>query len=134
MHGACTANGRAGTGYCASRYARRRDDKHAKCRQHRQPVSKDQSKGGVRGYDAGKKVNGRKRHLIVDTLGLVLKAFVTEAHYPDGTLACWLFPLLLKRFPRLRVLWGDGTYRGRDIETADKLGQFRLETIERDPT
>ncbi len=40
-----------------------------------------------RGYDAGKKVNGRKRHLIVDTLGLVLKADVTEAHYQEGTLS-----------------------------------------------
>jgi putative transposase len=79
-------------------------------------------------------VNGRKRHLIVDTLGLVLKAFVTEAHYPEGTVACWLFPSLPTPFPRLAVLWGDSAYRGRPVELAEKLGQFRLETIERDPS
>jgi len=79
-------------------------------------------------------VNGRKRHLIVDTVGLVLKAFVTEAHYPDGTVACWLFRLLPDLLPRLKVLWADGAYRGNPVDLATTLGKFRLETIERDPT
>jgi putative transposase len=70
----------------------------------------------------------------VDTLGLVLKAFVTEAHYPEGTVACWLFPLLGKPFPRLRILWADGAYRGTPVEQAEQLAQFHLETIERDPS
>jgi transposase len=46
---------------------------------------------GCRGYDPGKHVNGRKRHVIVDTEGLALKAFVTEAHYQDGTIRLWGF-------------------------------------------
>ena len=49
-------------------------------------------------------------------------------------MAGWLFPLLLKPFPRLTVLWAAGAYRGTPVEAALKLGQFRLETIERDPT
>lgn len=106
----------------------------AQCWQHRQSVGQDQSKGGVRGYDAGKKVNGRKRHLIVDTMGLVLKAFVSEASYQDGVVACWLLLLLPDLLPRLKVLWADGAYRGSPVDLADTLGKFRLETIERDPT
>jgi len=49
-------------------------------------------------------VQGRKRQLIVDSLGLVLKAFVTEAHYQDREVACWLLPTLPARFPRLQIV------------------------------
>ena len=79
-------------------------------------------------------MKGRKRHIIVDSLGLVLKAFVTEAHYQDREVACWLLPTLPARFPRLSVVWADGGYRGAPVKLAAKLGGFRLETIERDPT
>jgi putative transposase len=54
----------------------------------------------------------------VDTEGLVLKAFVSEAHYYDGTVGTWLLPELLKRFPRLKKLWADGTYAGEFVEQA----------------
>jgi putative transposase len=67
-------------------------------------------------------VKGRKRHLVVDTLGLVLKAFVTEANYHDGTIGTWLLPGLQKRFPRLSKLWADGTYAGEFVERAADLG------------
>jgi putative transposase len=73
----------------------------------------------VRGWDGGKRVHGRKRHVIVDTLGLVLKAFVTEADYQDRTVASWLVPLLPDAFPRLKKLWADGGYTG---EWLDQLG------------
>lgn len=66
----------------------------------------------MRGWDGGKRVHGRKRHLIVDTQGLVLKAFVTEADYQDRTVASWLVPLLPEAFPRLKKLWADGGYTG----------------------
>jgi putative transposase len=53
--------------------------------------------------------------LIVDTLGLVLKAFVTEADYQDREVASWLVPLLPDKFPRLTKLWADGGYRGGTV-------------------
>jgi len=52
---------------------------------------------------------------------LVLKAFVSEAHYYDGTVGVWLLPGLKKRFPRLKKLWADGTYAGTFVEQAAAL-------------
>jgi putative transposase len=55
-------------------------------------------------------------------LGLVLKAFVTEANYHDGTVGTWLLPQLVEHFPRLRKLWADGTYAGSFVDMATALG------------
>lgn len=79
-------------------------------------------------------MKGRKRHLVVDSLGLVVKAFVTEAHYQDREVACWLLPLLPRLCPRLDILYADGGYRGQPVKLARQLGQFRVQTIERDKT
>lgn len=76
----------------------------------------------MRGYDGGKKIKGRKRHLVVDTEGLVLKAFVSEAHYYDGTVAGWLLASLKARFPRLKKLWADGAYAATFVERAHAVG------------
>jgi transposase len=69
--------------------------------------------GGPHGYDGAKRLNGRKRHLLVDTLGLVCKAQVTAADIGDrdGAMAL-LRSLDRRRFPRLRHGWVDGGYRG----------------------
>jgi putative transposase len=66
--------------------------------------------GGPRGYDAGKKVTGRKRHLIVDTLGLVIAVFVHTACIQDYHGAEEVLRRAKQRFPRLKVLWADGAY------------------------
>jgi putative transposase len=58
----------------------------------------------------------------VDTLGLVLKAFVTEANHYDGKVGTWLLPTLIRRFPRLKKLWADGTYAGEFVEQARAVG------------
>ena len=68
--------------------------------------------GGERGYDAGKKVKGRKRHLGVDTLGLLLAIVVTSAHVSDPAGARLVAGQLRGRFPRLTRLWADGGYAG----------------------
>jgi putative transposase len=52
----------------------------------------------------------------------VLKAFVTEANYHDGTVGTWLLPDLVDRFPGLTKLWADGTYKGEFVERAKALG------------
>jgi putative transposase len=66
--------------------------------------------GGDRGYDAGKKITGRKRHLVVDTLGLILAVVVHNAGLSDYDGACFVLMRLKERFSRLKVIWGDGAY------------------------
>jgi putative transposase len=73
--------------------------------------------GDERGYDGGKKIKGRKRHLLVDTLGLLLAVVVTGANADDGTAA----PRLLQQvdeasLPRLEVVFGDNKYNNRSLD------------------
>src|SRR3954469_10703461 len=70
-----------------------------------------------RGYDGGKKITGRKRHIIVDTLGLVLVVLVTVASADDGTIS----PEVLGRLTtdhqaRLKKIWADGNYNNRQLQ------------------
>lgn len=76
----------------------------------------------MRGYDAGKQIKGRKRHIFVDTQGLLLKVFVTEANYQEGTVASWLITFLATLCPRLAYIWADRAYRGRFEEVAHQAG------------
>lgn len=66
--------------------------------------------GEERGYDAGKKITGRKRHLAVDTLGMVLAVVVHGAHCQDQHGAEWVMDELGKKFRRLKVIFGDSAY------------------------
>ena len=67
--------------------------------------------GGERGYDGGKKINGRKRHIAVDTLGMLLAVVVTAASVDDGHAAPEVFRQLhRKNYPRLETMWADGKY------------------------
>ena len=72
---------------------------------------KTTERGGVRGYDGGKKITGRKRHIVVDTLGLLLAVVVTSAAVDDAAAAPQALGQLTRReFPRLKVVWADGKY------------------------
>jgi transposase len=72
--------------------------------------------GEARGYDAHKKVKGRKRHVVVDTLGLLLAVVVTAASTDDGAAAPQpLAHLAAGRFPRLRLLWADSKYHNHAL-------------------
>jgi putative transposase len=73
---------------------------------------------GVRGYDAGKNVNGRKRHILVDTMGLLLVVVVTAASISDPAGARLLLARLGGAGKKLRRIWVDGTYRGKLIDWA----------------
>lgn len=68
--------------------------------------------GGAGGYDGAKKVCGRKRHLLVDTLGWGLLVVITAANVQDRHAACTLLTALATRFRRLRVIWAYGAYAG----------------------
>jgi putative transposase len=72
--------------------------------------------GEERGYDGGKKVKGRKRHLLVDTQGLVLKAKVHSAKVMDRDGVEPLLQCTEDRFPRLKHLWLDAGYKGKAKE------------------
>ena len=81
-----------------------------------QSVKTTEIGGTDRGYDGGQKIKGRKRHLLVDTLGLLIAVVVTGANLDDGTAA----PQLLSRvavadFPRLLTLFGDNKYNNRAL-------------------
>lgn len=75
------------------------------------------AKGDV-GYDAGKKVKGRKRHILVDTVGLLLRCDVHSAGIQDRDGACRLFDRLTMRFPFLEVFFADSAYAGHKVEQA----------------
>lgn len=92
--------------------------------------------GGVRGYDGGKKVTGRKRHILVDTLGLLLFVSVTQAGLDDAAAAPLIFEnLRADRMPRLEVVWADGKYHNHQLN--EWLAKFdpawRLEIVSRPP-
>ena len=70
--------------------------------------------GEERGYDGGKKVKGRKRHILVDTEGFVLKAKIHSAKVMDYEGIKSLLSKADERFPRLSHLWLDAGYRGED--------------------
>lgn len=70
--------------------------------------------GGIRGYDGGKQIKGRKRHLLVDTEGLVLKAIVHPANIMDRDgVKLVLTPDISAHFPRMRHVWLDSGYNGK---------------------
>jgi putative transposase len=72
--------------------------------------------GGEHGYDGGKKITGRKRHLTVDTMGLLLAVVVTGAHIDDAEAAPYVFDQLRQKdYPRLKKLWGDTKYHNHKL-------------------
>jgi putative transposase len=86
---------------------------------------------GVRGYDTNKKVMGRKRHLITDTMGLLLAVVVTPASTSDPRGARDVLGRLrgLGTGKRLRRIWVDGVYRGGLMEWVKKHFRFELEPV-----
>ena len=89
-----------------------------------------------RGYDGGKKITGRKRHIIVDTLGLLLVVLVTVASADDGTIAPEvLSQLTAEHGTRLAKLWADGKYRNHHLDSWLKETQagYVIEVVERPP-
>lgn len=92
--------------------------------------------GGERGYDGGKKLRGIKRHIIVDTLGLLMVVAVSAASADDGTYS----PEVLRRLTaehrsRLELIWADGKYNNRRLDRwlAEAEVGYRIEVIGRPP-
>jgi transposase len=72
----------------------------------------------TRGFDAGKRTAGRKRHIVVDTMGLLLVVMVTTASVQDRDGAVGPLAALFSRFPSVRHIWADGGYAGKLVEAA----------------
>lgn len=87
--------------------------------------------GTTRGYDAGKKINGRKRHIAVDTGGLLLAVVVTIAGIQDRDAAHRLLTALTGRFSTIRLVWADGGYAGRLVVWAKKVLSLTVEVVKR---
>lgn len=93
--------------------------------------------GGEHGYDGAKKINGRKRHIAVDTMGLLLAVLVTSAALDDAAAA----PDLLRQldrtnYPRLAKIWADNKYHNHQLYLWVKHnqdGSFQLEIVSRPP-
>ncbi len=86
--------------------------------------------GGIRGYDAGKKINGHKCHIVTDTTGFLLLIVVHAAHIQDRDGAPDLLKAIGKRFPWLRHIFADGGYAGDKLRQA--MGdEWTLEIIKR---
>jgi putative transposase len=92
---------------------------------------KTTEQGGPHGIDAHKKVNGRKRHLVVDTLGMVVAAVVHSAGIRDRDGAKLVLEKLVGRFPRQKKILADGIYNGGIAEWAKEVGGWIFELVVR---
>jgi putative transposase len=92
-------------------------------------TAKTTEKGGVRGYDGGKKISGRKRHLLVDTEGLVIGGVVHEASIADRDGAKLLLEKVGERLPRMEKVWADRGYNGKIGEWIKERLGWALEIV-----
>src|SRR5919107_6184776 len=98
-----------------------------------QSMKTSEEGAGSTGYDARKNVKGRKRHLLVDTLGLPLSICVTPADVQDRAGARLLLAGLNPLVPNLKKIWADGAYGGANLARwCEEQGGWQLEVVERD--
>ena len=86
------------------------------------PLKVDRGKKYSKGFDGHKRINGRKRHIMVDTLGLIVAAHVTAANAQDRDVLTSLCHKVKGSFPRLHSIFADGGYEGRQNQTFLKFG------------
>ncbi len=83
-----------------------------------------------KGYDAGKKVTGRKRHILVDVMGLILIAVVHAASIQDRDGARLVLEKLEHNFTKIRLIWADGGYSGELVDWLHDLRNYRKIALE----
>jgi len=86
---------------------------------------------GVRGYDAGKKVKGRKRHIVVDTIGLLLVVIVHAANIQDRDGAKLVLEQVKGKFSRLELIWADAGYSGQLVDWVKEVCSWMLVIVKR---
>lgn len=91
--------------------------------------------GGINGFDAGKRIRGRKRHIVTDTLGLLVGLVVHSAGIQDRDGAPDVLKTVAVRYPRLRHIFADGGYAGPKLRDALKaIGRWTVEIVKRSDT
>jgi len=90
---------------------------------------KTTGKGEDRGYDAGKHIKGRKRFLVVDTLGFILCSLVVGANWSESAGGCESIHMAKEQFPTLQKIWADSGYRGSLVEYAAQWCTIDLEIV-----
>jgi putative transposase len=91
--------------------------------------------GGPRGFDAGKKIKGRKRHIITDTQGFLVGAVVHAANIQDRDGAPEVLASIRSSFPWLRHVFADGGYAGKKLKAAlAKIGKWTIQIVKRSDT
>ncbi|MCP5320951.1 MAG: IS5 family transposase [Pseudomonadales bacterium] len=85
--------------------------------------------GGETGYDAGKKIKGRKRHLVVDTLGLVLAVSVSAASVQDRDGAHPVIAATMAKYPSIKTLFVDGGYAGKCAQTVSQCHNVHVDVV-----
>jgi putative transposase len=91
--------------------------------------------GGPRGFDAAKRIKGRKRHIVTDTEGWLLALLVHTADVQDNHGAVPVLRSLGRRFPKLRHIFADRVYRGRKLlDALADLGKWTIEIVTRKQT
>jgi putative transposase len=90
--------------------------------------------GDEQGYDGGKKVKGRKHHIIVDSLGLLLAVVVHSATPHDSKTAFSVIERLKHRFPRLKTIIADGGYKGELVQKVQNSFGWNLQVVLRSDT
>jgi putative transposase len=97
-----------------------------------QSVKTVEESAHISGFDAHKHVKGRKRHLLVDTLGLPISVYVTPADMHDTQGARRLLAGLKYFVPRLKTIWADAAYRGHELaDWCQAQGDWDLQVVER---
>ena len=97
-------------------------------------VKTSRQNGAERGYDGGKKVKGRKQHIVVDTMGLLLAVVVHSATPHDSKAAFAVIERLKYRFPRLTTILADGGYQGEIAEKIKAAFGWTLKVVRRKDT
>lgn len=96
---------------------------------------KTMESGGPRGYDAGKKIKGRKRHIVTDTQGFLVGAIVHTADIQDRDGAPDVLKSIRSLYPWLRHVFADGGYAGQKLKTAlVKIGDWTMQIVKRSDT
>ena len=99
-----------------------------------QSIKTVEESAGICGFDAHKHVKGRKRHILVDPLGLLLSVYVTPADFHDTRGARCLLAGLAPLLPRLTKIWADAAYRGQELAAwCQTEGGWDLEVVEHAP-
>jgi putative transposase len=92
---------------------------------------KTAEQGGVRGYDAGKRIKGRKRHILVDTMGLLLVVVVHAASLQDRNGAAVVLAKAATMFPTISLVWADGGYAGTLIDWLKRWCGWTLQIVQK---